>query len=291
MLELGDSKNRRALRTANPKSGRRHAPKARAVLDRPVVQGWRTTDEDEIALRRWRGRTDIVAIEAMEPEQAFFGTFRAQSGSGNSYEVEIRSLDAPRNSCGCIDHRVNGLGTCKHIEGVLAALHRQGARAFREAAARGSPRVEVFVDRAASAAPQLAWPAADIRGLNPARRWVASFLQPDGDLPPDADAIEALISAWRTAPADIRRCVRISRHFAPWVDRARRQSSREQARASFLAEVKAGAASFDLLHYPLLPYQREGMLHLAFAERALLADEMGLGKTARHGIQVNGHLS
>jgi superfamily II DNA or RNA helicase len=30
---------------------------------------------------------------------------------------------------------------------------------------------------------------------------------------------------------------------------------------------------------PLYPYQREGMLHLAFRERALLADEMGLGKT------------
>ena len=254
MLELGDSKNRRALRTANPESGRRHARKARAVLDRPVVQGWRTTDEDEIALRRWRGRTDIVAIEALEPEHAFFGTFRAQSGSGNSYEVEIRSLDAPRNSCGCIDHRVNGLGTCKHIEGVLAALHRRGARAFQEALAHGSPRVEGFVDRAAGAAPQLTWPAAHTRGLNAARRWVISFLQPDGGLPPDADTIEALISAWRTAPADVRRCVRISRHFSPWVDRARRQSSREQARASFLAEVKARKASFDLLHYPLLPY-------------------------------------
>ena len=30
---------------------------------------------------------------------------------------------------------------------------------------------------------------------------------------------------------------------------------------------------------PLFPYQRDGMLHLAFRERALLADEMGLGKT------------
>lgn len=30
---------------------------------------------------------------------------------------------------------------------------------------------------------------------------------------------------------------------------------------------------------PLYPYQREGMLQLAFKERALLADEMGLGKT------------
>ena len=36
-----------------------------------------------------------------------------------------------------------------------------------------------------------------------------------------------------------------------------------------------------MLHHPLLPYQREGMLHLAFGERALLADEMGLGKTVQ----------
>jgi SNF2 family DNA or RNA helicase len=62
-------------------------------------------------------------------------------------------------------------------------------------------------------------------------------------------------------------------------DRQRRDRSREEARAAFLAEVRDGSASFDLLRHPLLPYQREGVLHLAFGERALLADEMGLGKT------------
>ena len=52
-----------------------------------------------------------------------------------------------------------------------------------------------------------------------------------------------------------------------------------EARARFEAEVEAGTQTIDLLHHPLLPYQREGMLHLAFGERALLADDMGLGKT------------
>ena len=42
---------------------------------------------------------------------------------------------------------------------------------------------------------------------------------------------------------------------------------------------RTAPATFDLLRHPLLPYQRDGMLHLAFGERALLADEMGLGKT------------
>jgi hypothetical protein len=112
---------------------------ARAVLDRPPpLLGWRTTDEDEVALRRWRGRTEIVAIEALETKQPFFGTFRVQSGSGGFYEVEIRDLNGFNNSCGCIDHRANGLGTCKHIEGVLAALRHRSAKAFRAAA--GTPR-------------------------------------------------------------------------------------------------------------------------------------------------------
>src|SRR5437667_10311486 len=79
---------------------------ARTVLDRPPpLQGWRTTDEDEVALRRWRGRTEIVAIEALESKQPFFGMFRVQSGSGGFYEVEIRDLDGLCHSCRRIEHR------------------------------------------------------------------------------------------------------------------------------------------------------------------------------------------
>ena len=37
----------------------------------------------------------------------------------------------------------------------------------------------------------------------------------------------------------------------------------------------------DILKHPLLPYQVEGALHLAFGERVLLADDMGLGKTVQ----------
>ena len=102
--------------------------RARRVLEKPPVLGWRTSDEDELNLRRWRGRTEITGIDVLEAEQGPFGTFRVRSPSGNVYEVEIRDLAGRTNSCGCIDHRVNGLGTCKHIEGVLAALRtKRGA--------------------------------------------------------------------------------------------------------------------------------------------------------------------
>ena len=133
----GDPSSRKtggASKRKKPARGR----KAKSVLERTPVQGWKTSDEDEIALRRWRGSTEILDVAASERGQGFFGLFRARSASGGAYEVEIRSLDRPINSCGCIDHRVNGLGTCKHVEGVLAALQRGKARAFRVAAAGGS---------------------------------------------------------------------------------------------------------------------------------------------------------
>jgi hypothetical protein len=59
----------RAPGPSQPPDGKRG--RARAVLDRPPPgpQGWRTTDDDEIALRRWRGSTEIVAIEALEAER------------------------------------------------------------------------------------------------------------------------------------------------------------------------------------------------------------------------------
>ncbi len=264
--------------TGHARSGR----KSRTVLDRPPpLKGWQTTDDDEIALRRWRGSTEILGIEALGPNEPFFGAFRVQSGNGGIYEVEIRSLERHVNSCGCIDHRVNGLGTCKHIEGVLAALRRQNARGFRAAAVQGSRRIEVFLDRRGQATPSAVMPSSGDRHLPAARAWLASFLPLDTTAAADPGKVERLISAWHFAPAAVRDRIRVSRHFAPWLDRNRRARSREEARAAFLAEVAAGTTTLDLLRHPLLPYQREGMLHLVFSERALLADEMGLGKTVQ----------
>jgi len=134
----------KSAQTRNRKSARKR--KAKAVLDRPALPpGWHTSDDHEITLRRWRGRTEILSVKAIEPDHPYFGTFCAQSASGGSYEVEIRSLNELTNSCGCIDYRVNRLGTCKHIEGTIAAMARGRAKSFRAArttvqlASRGVP--------------------------------------------------------------------------------------------------------------------------------------------------------
>jgi len=256
--------------------GSRRAKAARSVIEkRPSFQGWLSTDTDEIDRRRWRGQTEIVDVEALEPEQPFFGTYRVRSNGGSDYVVEIRSLEGGDNSCGCHDFWFNGLGTCKHIEGVLYRLRSRRKRAFATAARQGSPRVEIY------APPRqerfcVTWPAVEV---SPELHALVRSLVEAGD--DEAGAIAAVRRALAAASAEVADAVRLSRHLDRWLEDRRRQAERVAARQAFLSEVAAGRASLDVVHLPLLPYQREGVMHLAFGERALLADEMGLGKTVQ----------
>ena len=71
------------------KRGKPRARKAKAVLERTPVQGWKTSDMDEIILRRWRGRTEILDVAPQQGGDGFFGLYRARSASAGAYEVEI----------------------------------------------------------------------------------------------------------------------------------------------------------------------------------------------------------
>ena len=270
---------RNSQSTSHPLTPR---PGKRRVVDRaPSLIGWLSSDVEEIERRRWRGRTEIRRIEALEPDTPYFGSFRVPGTGGGNYEVEIRSLDQPMNSCGCADQRVNGLGTCKHIEGVLARLRLRGARAFAAAQRAGSPRAELYLSLSGQPVPRLLWPA-DPTAATAARAALAPHLAPDGSLATIApDGVAVLLHELAGVGPSVRRQLRVSRHLEAWLTDAQRRAARADARARFLAEVTAGRQTIDVLRHPLLPYQREGMLHLAFGERALLADDMGLGKTVQ----------
>ncbi len=247
---------------------------------RPRFRGWLSTDAEEIERRRLRGREEAIRVEALETGRPFFGTFLARSDGGGSYRVEIRSLTEYVNSCECPDHRVNGLGTCKHIEAVLHRLERGGKRRFRAAAVRGDGHIEIYLDRRDGTI-RIQWP----RGARPrsrARDLLAPFFLESGELSPDPlDTLPALERAVAGAPAQVRARIRFSQHLAPWLKERRHEAERHLARQAFEADVAAGRRNPDVVNLPLYPYQRQGMLHLAFTGRALLADEMGLGKTVQ----------
>jgi hypothetical protein len=116
-------KRRDAPKSApRPKRNSASWRKAKAVLDRPASPPADMSDEPKITQRCWRGCGE-PSVKALEHGHPCFATFRARPVSVGSYEVEIRSLAEQTNSCGGRNH-VNGLGTCKHIEAVIAAMLR-----------------------------------------------------------------------------------------------------------------------------------------------------------------------
>ena len=264
------------MASTHKRVARRPSPRgSRALAPRPV--GWRTTDADEIALRRERASSELMRIEALEASEPVFSTFAVRSPSGARYEVEVRSLSARENSCSCPDFRTNGLATCKHTEAVVARLRR--APAGRAALARGgrSTRVEVFM-RPTDGEPAVVAVLPERKPSPRVAEILARYFDPEGRLQGDpAEAVPALVrdvDSHRTA-------IRIGKEVVSWAAGRARRAARAEERRTVEEELRSGHRSLASLKLPLYPYQIDGMLHLAFTERALLGDEMGLGKTAQ----------
>jgi hypothetical protein len=244
--------------------------KQRTDIKVPSPHDWRTSDTDEINKRRLRAREESFTIANLDPQHPIFSNFRVQSGSGLSYSVEVRDLRQRQYACECVDFRINGLGTCKHVEAVLLHLEARFRRLFQSAQQNGSGRIEVVVDSAAGTLRVL-------NGHEPLPRPLRKWFGEDGRLA--SGLPETALAALQQLREDSLPQLRISQEIALWLETRRRVEERKQLRHEYELKVQRGEWPAQETKVPLFPYQREGMLHLAFTERALLADEMGLGKT------------
>lgn len=112
----------------------------------PAHTDWRTTDADELAKRRLRAREEKFRITNLDPAHPIFSNFEIKSPSGMTYRAEVRDVASRQFSCTCTDFRINGLGTCKHVEAILLQLsHRQRAE-FKAAERISSPRADIVSD-------------------------------------------------------------------------------------------------------------------------------------------------
>jgi superfamily II DNA or RNA helicase len=247
------------------------AGKRRSRLTEPLsTHNWRSSDEDEINRRRWRAQTESFTISNRDARHPIFSNFSVQSGSGLTYSVEVRSLGRRQFACECVDFRINGLGTCKHVEAVLSHLNARFKRLLKTAATSESTRLDVVADPAADTLRVLHGTTALPRELQP---WFGR----DGLL--RRGTVEDTLAALRKLADGELPALRLSQEIAPWLEARRRASECRQLRREYEFKVQSGEWPPHETRVPLFPYQREGMLHLAFTERALLADEMGLGKT------------
>ncbi|MCI0536355.1 MAG: SNF2-related protein [Verrucomicrobiales bacterium] len=245
-------------------------PKEPATAKLPATNNWRTTDTDEITRRQIRAREESFNIANTDPQHPIYSNFCVKSASGLSYSVEIRDLQQRHFACDCVDFRINGLGTCKHVESVLLHLEARFRRLFTAAGQDGSRRIEVLVD-----------PARDtlrvLNGHGELPRALEKWFDDEHRLA-NGSPEAALAAVQQLREGDYPQ-IRISQEVGPWLENRRQAAERKQLRHKYELKVQSGEWPAQETKVPLFPYQRDGMLHLAFTERALLADEMGLGKT------------
>ena len=246
----------------------RKRAKKKPEHDLPPASDWRSTDEQERLKRKMRAREETFRIVNRSPEHPVFSNFTVHSQSGMAYSVEIRDLRETGNACTCTDFRINGLGVCKHIEAVLFRLEKSKRAEFRAARKEGSPRIDVVPDESG----QGLRVERNLDRLPPRLRsyFDEKGVQLEGV---DTDSLLSELAASRS------KYLRISQEVEARRESVRRERDRTASRRDYETGVVEGRYPEHVTLSPLYPYQREGMLHLVFRERALLADEMGLGKT------------
>ncbi|CAN0591125.1 unnamed protein product, partial [Ectocarpus sp. 12 AP-2014] len=207
----------------------------------------------------------------------YFGNYEVLSGSSREYIVEIRSLSDRINSCSCTDYEISGLGTCKHIEKVQLVLKKKGKRKFAKAAEEGSDKIEIYVN------PQdgkIKIFCPNVQDTNDEiYKLVNNFFSADGTLIADAKTTIPVIKKLIGNIAESEKKIRLSGRIDAFLENTDDFADKQRAKELFLQDVQLGKTSLDIMKLPLYDYQKTGMLHLAFTERAILADEMGLGKT------------
>jgi SNF2 family DNA or RNA helicase len=229
--------------------------------------------EEQIDLRKQRARAEQYRIDNLGNRRVFSDYRVVNPRSGGEYTVTIRGFDiTDRNACTCPDFRANTLGTCKHIEAVLAHLEEEQSPAVRKKKASVT-RPEITLSYRNSVRLMLLLPPRTSDRLTQLAR---RFFDEQG-LWSGQGRYEELIAAIEAVPET----VTVQSDALDYVDREVGRAELLRKEQAWLAELEAGTLQLPLLSVPLYDYQMRGALFLACRERCILGDDMGLGKTVQ----------
>src|SRR5262249_13222990 len=136
-------------------------------------------------LRRQFGREQDFGLKNLGEHRLFSEFEVTNPQTRRNYRVQIRGTRPGDNHCTCPDFATNTLGTCKHIEFILARLERKrGGRAELEAGHQ-PPYSEVFLHYGARREVRFRPGSTCSKAL---ARLAADFFGADGALLPDTFA-------------------------------------------------------------------------------------------------------
>ncbi len=230
--------------------------------------------QEQIERRRKRGGKDIVKI-VNRGEDPVYSTFEVTSISQQVYFVQIHSLTERLNTCTCPDYLTNTIGTCKHIEGVLANLKKKFKGQWKKLVSQVPAITRIYLHHADSTTIRMSLPMPGSRKI---KTILERFFDAEGVLQGKVTrSLPALMDELHQLTP--RKRIVVDQTVQDYLKNQRDIEATEQQKRWFLNQVEKGNRSLSLLSTPLYKYQEDGVMHLTFGRRALLADDMGLGKT------------
>src|SRR5579884_2772466 len=231
--------------------------------------------EEQIDLRRRRAAEGQFRIQNLGRNRVFSDYQITNPATGGQYRVSIRGFDVGDNTCECPDFRTNTLGTCKHIEAVLASLREETPPQLRRRKAAVT-HPEIYLHYGEQLRIGLHLPP---RYSDQLRALAEAFFDPRGWWK-GGDGYQELIELVESVPEQ----VTIFSDAMEFMEREIERHEMTLREHELLAQLDAGETPevlCDLVRVPLYPYQLRGALFLACRGRAILGDDMGLGKTVQ----------
>ena len=258
------------------RASRKKSIKTEPRLSRLYAPTEMAADVWQRTLRRQFGRDQDFKFENIGAEPVFSEFRVINPASGGRYRVAIRGSQPGDNFCSCPDFSTNDLGTCKHVEFMLAKLQRKrGARAaftqgfhppYSEIYLRYGARHTVHFRPGAECPAQLLAAARQV--FDAEAEWV---------LPPERmAALDRFLNERRSQHE-----LRVYDDALNFLTGVRDKQHLIDLIAKAFPRGADSAAFAHLLREPLHTYQCEGALFAARTGRCLIGDDMGLGKTVQ----------
>ncbi|MDZ7697219.1 MAG: SNF2-related protein [Deltaproteobacteria bacterium] len=233
---------------------------------------------EQIERRRKRGTEEIVKV-VNQGSHPVYGPFEVVSISDRVYTVQIQSLTERINTCTCPDYYTNTIGTCKHIEGVLAHLEKKHAKKWDQLIDQAPPTRTVYIHHAEQTTVRMTLPFPKKGVL---REVLRRYFDSGGVLQGNpVQVLPAFLSDLDDLNPRIRQGVSVGQDVLDYLQKQADLESVREQKEWFLEQVKKGHRSLKLLSSELYGFQEDGVLHLGFGGRVMLADDMGLGKTVQ----------
>lgn len=230
-----------------------------------------TVEEWQKALRKQfaAGKKFIVKNIGDQPLYSDYEVYNPETKK--TYKVSIRDNINSFNYCSCPDFRVNGLGTCKHVEYVLLSKlrYKKYQKLISKAQKNDYSSLSIHYIRER----QVRLKKADHIGEYPRE---TEFFDKEGFLLPGmTKQLEEFIKGATGMDPDFR----IYPDVFERIDHDREERTRLEKLGEIFPDGPQSPIFANLVRATLYPYQKEGVIGILRAGRVLLADEMGLGKT------------